>query len=93
MPRRRIADAVTLGGVQETALNELVVRESGSARGFRQTRIVRGIRKNARQRIHFDDVGDAIGVESDVDARPVTTAKHSIGTKHDTLDRRCASTR
>src|SRR5206468_6258073 len=73
---------------QEATLNQLLIRQTGSARGFRQTRVDRGIRQNSRQRIHFDNVGDAVGIESDVDARPVTTAKHSIGTEHHPLDRR-----
>src|SRR3954468_823532 len=79
-------DAVALGRVKKTALNELVVRQARGARRLRQAGVVRWIRKNARERIYFDDIGHAIGVEAHVDTRPIAAAEHSIGAEDDALD-------
>src|SRR5689334_6597891 len=69
-------DPLPLGGVTQTGLNELVVAQPRRARGLRETRIVRRVGKNPRERIHLDDVGHASPVEAHVDARPVAAAEH-----------------
>src|SRR5205085_5749512 len=60
----------------QTSLNELVVADAASACCFWKARVVGGIWKNSRKRIHFDNLRLAGRVESDIDARPVATTKN-----------------
>ena len=80
-------DALPFRGVNETRLNELVVAHAGGTRRFRKAGIVRGVGENPRKGIDLDHVRLACRVQSDVDPRPVTTAKHAVGAEHDVFDR------
>src|SRR5260221_7341172 len=71
----------------QTSLNELVVADAGSARCFWKARVVSGIRKNSRKRIHFDNLRLACSIESHIDARPVATAKNPVRVEGNSLDR------
>src|SRR5688500_1675310 len=80
-------DALPFRGVNETCLNELVVAHSRGTRRFRKAGIVRGVGENPGKGIDLDHVGLARRIQSDVDPRPVTTAKHAVGAEHDVFDR------
>src|SRR5690349_12179479 len=79
-------DALTRGRESQAALNQLVIADARGAGSFRQTRIFRRIRKNSRQRIHFQNVRIPRSIETDVDARPIPAAEDSISVEHNLLD-------
>src|SRR5688500_18697068 len=80
-------DALPFRGVNETCLNELVVAHARGTRRFRKAGIVRGVGENPGKGIDLDHVGLARRIQSDIDPRPVTTAKHAVGAEHDVFDR------
>src|SRR5215211_3074258 len=80
-------DALPFRGVKQTCLNELVEAHPGGTRRFRKAGIVRGVGENPGKGIDLDHVGLARRIQSDVDPRPVTTAKHAVGAEHDLFDR------
>src|SRR3954463_8816270 len=81
-------DSLPRSGKLQTALNQLVVSDSSRPRGFRQTRVLRWIGKNSRQRVHLEDVRATGSVEADVDSRPVSAAKHAERIERNALNRR-----
>ena len=58
------------------------------SRGFRQTRVVRGIRKNSGKRIHFEHVRHSHGIEPNIDPCPVAAAEDAEGVERNSLNRR-----
>ena len=85
---RLSSGAVRSAACEQRALNEL--RRSRARRRAPPsagTSCPSGFGKNARQRIHLDDVRHARRVEAHVDARPVAAAEHAVGAEDDVLDR------
>src|SRR6202521_2000048 len=86
-------DSLPRGSVFQTILNELFIADPRRSRGLRQTRIVRRIGKNSRQRIHFQHVGPSVGVETDIDSCPVSATEHAERVECYSLNRRLKLTR
>src|SRR2546423_3316509 len=81
-------DSLPRGGVLQTTLNELFIAYSCRACGFRQTRIIRWVGKDSRQRIHFEHVWISCGIETNVDSRPVPATQNAEGVEGNSLNRR-----
>src|SRR6266852_4945307 len=81
-------DSLPRRSVFQTILNELFIADPRRSRGFRQTRIIRWIGKNSRQRIHFQHVRPSVGIEADIDSCPVSATKHTERVERYSLNRR-----
>ena len=81
-------DSLPRGSVFQTILNELFIADPRRSRGLRQTRIVRWIGKNSRQRVYFEHVWISESIETDVDSCPVSAAEHTEGIERYSLNRR-----
>src|SRR5450759_4986072 len=81
-------DSLSRRSVLQTILNELFIADPRRSRGLRQTRIVRWIGKNSRQRIHFEHVRNSGSIETNIDPRPVSAAEHAEGVERYSLNRR-----
>src|SRR5258706_16376643 len=80
--------SLTRGSVFQEFLNELFIADPRRSRGFRQTRIIRRIGKNSRQRIRFQHVRLSVGIEADIDSCPVSATKHAERVERYALNRR-----
>src|SRR6266550_4409736 len=95
---RSLAGCCLAGGVEidslsrrcvfQTALNELVITDPGRARCLRQTRIVRWIGKNPRQRIYLEHVRATGRVQTNVDSRPVSASENAERIERNALNGR-----